>query len=107
MSTEINFEPVIDFIQPIINDWHDHWTLLPILDGMSKKEQDVIHRLNSLGSLYYFLKITLRKHRLTEHLHKSICDSLEKDSLKEVLEIPRDPVNPINGRSSAADLATG
>lgn len=90
MEAQINFEPAIDFVQPIINDWANHWTILPIMDGMNKKEIDLLHRLNALGSLYYFIKIVLRKHRLTEHLHKDICDSLEKDSLKEGLEIPRD-----------------
>jgi hypothetical protein len=47
-------------------------------------------RLNSLGSLYYFIKNTLGRKRLTDHLHKNWCISLERDHLKDVYELPRD-----------------
>jgi hypothetical protein len=47
-------------------------------------------RVNSLGSLYYFTKNTLRRKRLTEHLHKPWCLSLECDHLKHLFEYPRD-----------------
>jgi hypothetical protein len=47
-------------------------------------------RLNSLGSLYFFIKITLRRKRLTENLHKPICQSLEREHIKDVYELPRD-----------------
>src|SRR5882762_1398000 len=47
-------------------------------------------RLNSLGSLYFFIKITLRRRRLTEALHKPLCQSLERRHIKDVYEIPRD-----------------
>lgn len=47
-------------------------------------------RLNSLGSLYYFIKSTLRRRRLTDTLHKPWCISLERDHLKDVYELPRD-----------------
>lgn len=86
----LDINPMIDYVAPSIISWADHWTVLPIVDGMTPQMVDMVHRLNSLGSFYYFTKIALRKHRLTSHLHKDICDSLEKDSLKEVLEIPRD-----------------
>lgn len=48
------------------------------------------HRLNCLGSLYYFIKVGLRRKRLTEHLHLPICRSLERRFIKDVYELPRD-----------------
>lgn len=91
MSTLSNLESLIDVVQPIqVVDWANHWRILPVIDGMTPVMVDQVHRLNGLGSLFYFGQIVLRKHRLTPTLHKSICDSLEKDTLKELLEIPRD-----------------
>ena len=49
-----------------------------------------IWRLNSLGSSYFFIKIALKRRRLTDHLHKPICDSLERSHIKDVYELPRD-----------------
>lgn len=46
--------------------------------------------MNSLGSLYYFIKITLRRRRLNSTYHYDLCASLEKDHLKDVHEEPRD-----------------
>lgn len=47
-------------------------------------------RVNALGSLFYFIKNTLGRKRLTENLHKNWCKSLERDHLKDVYELPRD-----------------
>jgi hypothetical protein len=47
-------------------------------------------RLNSLGSLYWFIKSALRRKRLVDHLHRPWCISLERDHLKDVYELPRD-----------------
>jgi hypothetical protein len=47
-------------------------------------------RLNSFGSLYYFSKNVLKRRKLTNSLHKNICDSLESEKIKDVYEIPRD-----------------
>lgn len=47
-------------------------------------------RANSQGSLYWFIKSTLRRKRLTNQLHKPWCISLERDHLKDVYELPRD-----------------
>lgn len=90
MDPTINFEPLIDFVLPEQKNWADTWLVLPVVDGMDLKTIDWVHTLNGLGSLFYFAKIVLRKHRFTSHIHKEICDSLECDKLKEVLEIPRD-----------------
>lgn len=47
-------------------------------------------RVNSLGSLYWFIKSTLRRKRLVDHLHRPWCISLEREHLKDVYELPRD-----------------
>lgn len=47
-------------------------------------------RINCLGSLYYFIRVGLKRRRLTETLHKPWCLSLERDHLKDVYELPRD-----------------
>lgn len=47
-------------------------------------------RLNCLGSLFYFVRNALRRKRLTERLHLSLCLAFEKDHIKDVIEMPRD-----------------
>jgi len=47
-------------------------------------------RTNCLGSLYFFIKIGLRRKRLTDHLHWQVCNDLESERLKDVYEMPRD-----------------
>lgn len=48
-------------------------------------------RQDCLDSLYLFCKVVLGFDRLTEQLHKPICDFLQKDpSLRKVLMLPRD-----------------
>jgi hypothetical protein len=47
-------------------------------------------RVNSLGSLYWFIKHTLGRKRLVDHLHRPWCISLEREHLKDVYELPRD-----------------
>jgi hypothetical protein len=69
--------------------WASHWKLIDPT-GLTPKAQTVIHRLNGFGSLYYFAKVVLRKHRLRDYLHKDICELFECTHLKEVIEIPRD-----------------
>jgi hypothetical protein len=64
----------------------------PVIIAPSDSHGDKIAkmRLNSLGSLYWFIKSTLRRKRLVDHLHKPWCISLERDHLKDVYELPRD-----------------
>lgn len=64
------------------------WTQIPIPDD-HHRAYDAI-RLNSLGSLYFFTKFTLKKPRLTDHLHAKICQSLETEHVEFLLEMPRD-----------------
>lgn len=49
-----------------------------------------IHRLNCLGSLFYFTKIALQRDALTQSFHLKLCRSLEREHIKKVFEWPRD-----------------
>jgi hypothetical protein len=55
-----------------------------------------IHRMNSLGSLYYFATVVLGKKKFQtnpdprKNLHLQMCKVVEKDGLQDVIEIPRD-----------------
>lgn len=55
----------------------------------------IIHRMNAFGSLYYFATQILGKDRFqtnpdpVKNLHYQMCRVVEKDGLKEVIEIPR------------------
>lgn len=64
----------------------------PIKIAAGSKPEDVLRiwRLNSLGSLYFFVKVALRRKRLTDNLHWRMCQDLEKEHLKDVYEMPRD-----------------
>jgi hypothetical protein len=56
----------------------------------------MIHRMNCFGSLYYFATQVLKKTKIqqnpdpSKNLHFQMCRVVEKDGLKEVIEIPRD-----------------
>jgi terminase large subunit-like protein len=63
------------------------WQILPVPDD---EGQSLILRLNALGSLYFFEKFVLQKGRLVEHLHKPICETLERQNVNFMLELPRD-----------------
>lgn len=66
-------------------------TFQPVpLTGLSDLEQLKVLRMNSLGSLYHFIKVTLRRKRLTDHLHLPVCRFLESEHLKDLYEMPRD-----------------
>lgn len=47
-------------------------------------------RTNALGSLYYFIKVPLRRSKLTDNLHLPLCKFLEREHLKDLIEWPRD-----------------
>ena len=64
------------------------WEILPLI-GSARLDPHLI-KLNALGSLYYFAKFVLQRGRLTEHLHKPICENLERQRLNFLLELPRD-----------------
>ncbi len=64
--------------------------ILTVDKAQSAEEQKRRLRANALGSLYYHIKIVLQRKKLTDTLHKPICQSLERDFIKDVYELPRD-----------------
>ena len=66
------------------------WELIPVDQLTSEKDRKVAHRLNSFGSLYYFSKVVLRHSRFYDPLHSLLASYVEKQHLKEVIEVPRD-----------------
>lgn len=71
------------------------WRVIPPVH-QDEKTLRTIHRLNALGSFYYHATIVLGKHKFQKNtdqnlnLHYQMCKVVEKDGLKEVIEIPRD-----------------
>lgn len=68
----------------------EHWKMLDPFKVSNPHEKDIIHRLNSFGSLFYFATVVLRKRRLTDTLHSLLTTQIERTYLKEVIEWPRD-----------------
>jgi len=72
------------------------WKILDASKATSQKVKQIVYRLNSLGSLYYFAVKVLQKTKLQtnpdirKNLHFLMCTAVMKDGLKEVIEIPRD-----------------
>jgi hypothetical protein len=65
-----------------------HWQILDV--PQDPKTHNLAVRLNALASLYYFSKIVLKRHRLSNFLHRDIASSLETENLHLMLEMPRD-----------------
>lgn len=63
---------------------------IEIPQNASSTEQMRVHRLNCLGSLYYFIRVALGRTRLTPTFHQMICRRLEGMHLKQLFEMPRD-----------------
>lgn len=61
------------------------------LTGITDQDKALrIMRLNCHGSLFYFVRNALRRHRLTQGLHLPLCQTFERDHIKDVIEMPRD-----------------
>src|SRR5215472_10976495 len=83
-------DPIVQAVQDINSEsFAKIWITLPI-SGLTPAAQNQAHRLNALGSSYYFGKVVLRKIRFKEYLHKGWCEIIEQDLIKDVIEIPRD-----------------
>lgn len=95
-SPEINFH--VDVGEDIN---HGTWNIIPIDENFTKEEKRIVHRLNGLGSLFYFSKVILRNRRLQEHLHLDLALQFENEYLKELLEFPRDHFKSTLGSESA------
>lgn len=72
------------------------YQIIPIPPDTTSEVARTIHRLNGLGSLFYFATVILKKTKfqrnpnLHKNLHYQMCKVVEKDGLQEVIEIPRD-----------------
>lgn len=72
------------------------YKVIPVPKDIPKETQRAIHRMNCLGSLYYFATVVLNKNKFQKNpdparnLHLLMCKTVEKDGLQEVIEIPRD-----------------
>lgn len=66
------------------------WELIPIGNISDYRQRKLAVRLNSFGSLFYFIHYTLGRVRLKGHLHSDWCRIVEKEVLQEVIELPRD-----------------
>jgi hypothetical protein len=70
--------------------------VIPIPQGTAPELERAIHRVNALGSLFYFSTVVLHKNKFQrnpdkyKNLHLQMCLVVEKDGLQEVIEIPRD-----------------
>lgn len=80
-------EPVRDYVQ---ETKPSKWQEIIIYEDASEAAKKTAIRLNALASLYYFSRNVLGHLRLSPNLHGYICRELERDSLRLVMEIPRD-----------------
>jgi hypothetical protein len=77
-------------------DVTNRYKIIPVPEGIPPGTQQAIHRMNCLGSLYYFSTVVLNKTKFqrnpdpAKNLHLLMCRTVEKDGLQEVIEIPRD-----------------
>ena len=84
-------DPLIDVVKEINRtSFAQTWQHIPVDPNSHPSLQNTVHRLNGLGDNFYFIKIILRKKRLSNKLHRSFCNNFLCWSLKEVNEIPRD-----------------
>src|SRR5947209_6656506 len=65
------------------------WQIIPE-NGISLANRRIVQRLNALGDNFYFIKIVLRKHRLSNTFHRQFCNTFLCNHIKQVNEIPRD-----------------
>jgi hypothetical protein len=80
-------EPTRDQIQ---EQKPESWRQIPITAELAPEIKRSAIRLNALGSLFYFSKVVLSHGRLSPALHGYMCRELERDTLRLVMEIPRD-----------------
>lgn len=68
----------------------EKWRLIDTSKLQSDKEKRIAYRLNSLGSFYFFSKVTLHHNRFADHFHQPIGESIESYHLQKIIEVPRD-----------------
>lgn len=84
-------DDIVDVIKDVNRtSYAQKWIHIPVDLNSHPTLQNTTHRLNALGDNFYFMKIVLRKRRLSNSLHRAFCNNFLCWSLKEVNEIPRD-----------------
>lgn len=82
--------PTIDLHQEVNRTSHAFkWKIIPPISN-NPYATNLTYRLNGLGDNFFFIKIILRKRRLSNKFHKQYCDRFLCWQLKEVNEVPRD-----------------
>jgi hypothetical protein len=66
------------------------WRILDVPEDTRSAKFKLVVRLNSLGSLFFFEKFTLKRNKLSVHLHKPLLDKLEGFIPRLLFEMPRD-----------------
>ncbi len=90
LDSTILDSPQVNKIQEINRQsYSQKWNLIPVA-GLPPATQNTAHRLNALGDNFYFIKIILRKRRLSNIFHRQYCNQFLCWQLKEVNEVPRD-----------------
>lgn len=84
---ESGLEPIRDYVE---EHRPQKWEEIQLREEMSGSLKLAVVRLNALGSLYYFSRYVLGHHRLSPNLHGYMCRELERETLRLVMEIPRD-----------------
>lgn len=64
--------------------------IIPVPPSIPPEQQLILHRINSLGSSYFFIKVALNRNKLTSKFHLPLCRQMERTHLKDLWEIPRD-----------------
>ena len=89
MATFVSINDVAQ-ATPQVSQFVQEWTWIPAEKLSDIKQKKLAYQLNCLGSLYYFIVLGLERRRLTKNLHYKLCRTIEKDHIKDVIEIPRD-----------------
>jgi len=90
MALQTIFEEQAEQQQVSFNEDFEQWRLIDPKKLTSDKEKRIAYRLNSLGSFYFFSKVTLHHNRFVDHFHKPLAESIEGYHLQKVIEVPRD-----------------
>lgn len=81
--------PLIQPVQQFSNDVQE-FKLLPVAGIQNEKQRKLAIRLNCHGSLFYFIRIGLQRHRIVPQVHYPLTLLIQKSHVHAVIEWPRD-----------------
>jgi len=87
MNVPEGLEPVRDYVG---EHKPNKWVEIPIHNDDSAAAKKMAMRLNAHASLYYFSRNVLGHMRLSRDFHGYMCSELEQDTVRTVMEVPRD-----------------